>query len=33
LERGAPSFLARAVRRPLDAGGLAETDIDGLCPH
>jgi acetyl-CoA acetyltransferase len=30
-EHGAAWFLARALRRLLDAGGLAKPDIDGLC--
>jgi acetyl-CoA acetyltransferase len=30
-ERGAAWFLARALRRLLDAGGVAKSDVDGLC--
>ncbi|HET6237741.1 MAG TPA: thiolase family protein [Acetobacteraceae bacterium] len=30
-DHGAAWFLARALRRLLDAGGLAKPDIDGLC--
>lgn len=30
-EHGAAWFLARALRRLLDAGGVAKPDIDGLC--
>lgn len=30
-DRGAAWFLARALRRLLNAGGLAKSDIDGLC--
>jgi acetyl-CoA acetyltransferase len=30
-EHGAVWFLARALRRLLDAGGVAKSDIDGLC--
>ncbi len=30
-EYGAAGFLARAVRRLLDASGLAKSDLDGLC--
>ena len=30
-DHGAAWFLARALRRLLDAGGVAKSDIDGLC--
>ena len=30
-DHGAAWFLARALRRLLDASGLAKPDIDGLC--
>jgi acetyl-CoA acetyltransferase len=30
-EHGAAWFLARALRRLLDAGGIAKADVDGLC--
>jgi acetyl-CoA acetyltransferase len=30
-DHGAAWFLARALRRLLDAGGVAKTDVDGLC--
>jgi acetyl-CoA acetyltransferase len=30
-DRGAAWFLARALRRLIDAGGVAKADIDGLC--
>jgi acetyl-CoA acetyltransferase len=30
-EHGAAWFLARALRRLIDAGGIAKADIDGLC--
>jgi acetyl-CoA acetyltransferase len=30
-DHGAAWFLARALRRLLDAGGLAKADLDGLC--
>jgi len=30
-EHGAAWFLARALRRLLDAGGVSKSDIDGLC--
>jgi acetyl-CoA acetyltransferase len=30
-EKGAAWFLARALRRLIDAGGIAKSDVDGLC--